>query len=80
MENIGWRHAEPVLRSLLAYALLAHEGSNPANRDGEPDRPERMNRELTGMRDRYLAASVFNLRGSGDQENPLVGRIRAALS
>jgi hypothetical protein len=31
-------------------------------------------------RDRYLAASVFNLKGSGDKDNDLVQRIRAALS
>jgi hypothetical protein len=31
-------------------------------------------------RDRYLAASVFNLRGSGDNDNSLVKRTRAALS
>jgi len=30
-------------------------------------------------RDRYLAASVFNLRGSGDSNNDLVNRTRAAL-
>ena len=29
---IGWQHAEPVLRS-LAYALLTHEGENPAKPD-----------------------------------------------
>jgi hypothetical protein len=42
---IGWQHAEPVLRS-LAYALLNHEGDNPAKRDAEADRPWRRNREL----------------------------------
>ncbi len=31
-------------------------------------------------RDRYLAASVFNLKGSGDKDNDLVKRTRAALS
>jgi len=31
-------------------------------------------------RDRYLAASVFNLKGSGDSDNNLVKRIRSALS
>jgi hypothetical protein len=31
-------------------------------------------------RDRYLAASVFNLKGSGDSDNSLVKRIRAALA
>jgi hypothetical protein len=30
-------------------------------------------------RDRFLAASVFYLRGSGNADNPLVTRIRAAL-
>jgi hypothetical protein len=30
-------------------------------------------------RDRYLATSMFNLRGSGDRDNPLVQRTRAAL-
>ncbi len=43
---IGWRHAEPVVRS-LAYALLNHEeGANPATSDLEPDRPWRRNQEL----------------------------------
>ena len=41
---IGWQYAEPVLRS-LAYALLTHEGENPAKRDGDPDRPWRNNVE-----------------------------------
>ncbi len=39
---IGWRHAEPVLRS-LAYALLAHSGGNPAKGDAREDRPWRRN-------------------------------------
>jgi hypothetical protein len=45
LQTIGWRFAEPVLRS-LAYALLQHEGDNPAKRDGAPDRPGRRNAEL----------------------------------
>src|SRR6185436_6512190 len=44
LQNIGWQHAEPVLRS-LAYALLEHEGENPAHRDGEPDLAVRKNLE-----------------------------------
>ncbi|HLJ93566.1 MAG TPA: hypothetical protein VKU02_10295, partial [Gemmataceae bacterium] len=47
LQTIGWRHAEPVLRS-LAYALLEHEGENPARRDAEPDRPWRENLERAG--------------------------------
>lgn len=45
LQNIGWQHAEPVLRS-LAYALLDHEGENPAKRDAEADRPGRRNLKL----------------------------------
>jgi hypothetical protein len=42
LQIIGWRHAEPVMRS-LANACLDHEGDNPARRDAEPDRPWREN-------------------------------------
>jgi hypothetical protein len=42
LQTIGWHNAEPVMRS-LAYALLQHEGSNPAQRDADPDRPWREN-------------------------------------
>jgi hypothetical protein len=47
LQEIGWRHAEPVLRS-LAYAVLEHEGDNPARRDAEADRPWRENLERAG--------------------------------
>lgn len=45
LQNIGWRHAEPVLRS-LAYALLQHGGENPADNTYEADLPGRKNEEL----------------------------------
>jgi len=55
LNAIGWQHAEPVLRS-LAYALLAHGGSNPRERDDAADRPWRHNRELaTSIRRDWLA-------------------------
>jgi hypothetical protein len=44
LQCIGWQHAEPVLRS-LAYALLQHEGGNPAKRDDTADRPWKQNQE-----------------------------------
>ncbi len=49
--TIGWRHAEPILRS-LAYALVDHgRDANPANSDLEADRPGRDNlRRLTRIR------------------------------
>lgn len=46
LQVIGWRHAEPILRS-LTYALLNHQGEpNPAKSDLDADRPYRRNLEL----------------------------------
>ena len=46
LDVIGWRYAEPILRS-LAYALLNHEGQpNPATSDQDVDRPWRVNQRL----------------------------------
>src|SRR5262249_54314674 len=42
LQTIGWRHAEPVLRS-LAFALLQHEGGNPAQRTDARDQDYRDN-------------------------------------
>ncbi|MCS7045314.1 MAG: hypothetical protein NZO58_03050 [Gemmataceae bacterium] len=43
LQVIGWRHAEPILRS-LAYALLDHgRDPNPATSDLDADRPWRDN-------------------------------------
>jgi hypothetical protein len=42
LQAIGWRHAEPVVRS-LAYAMLMYRGTNPAKRDDPVDRPGRDN-------------------------------------
>ncbi len=44
LECIGYQHTEPVLRS-LAYALLAHDGTNPAESDERADQPWRKNTE-----------------------------------
>lgn len=42
LQAIGWRHAEPVMRS-LAFAMLEHSGDSPAKRDDPADRPWREN-------------------------------------
>jgi hypothetical protein len=47
LQVIGWRHAEPVLRS-LAFAILEHEGGNPARRDDDRDLPGRENLRRAG--------------------------------
>lgn len=58
LQVMGWRHAEPIMRS-LAYALLAHEGTNPAQRDDNADRPGRENqRRLTRIRDHWQRGNI----------------------
>ena len=56
LEAIGWRHAEPVLRSLV-YAMLDRVGAkdNPAKADLPADRPFRRNLEAASrIRDGWL--------------------------
>jgi hypothetical protein len=51
LQTIGWQHAEPIVRS-LAYALLAHNGKNPATDNAKADQPGRWNSEkLATIRD-----------------------------
>ena len=59
LQVMGWRHAEPVLRS-LAYALLNHRGDpNPADNDLDIDRPWRRNKELAaGLRNDWQAGEI----------------------
>jgi hypothetical protein len=73
LQTIGWRHAEPIVRS-LAYALLAHEGSNPAQRDAEPDRPWRDN--LRRARD--IRADWQRGRASREATTELLATLRTA--
>lgn len=55
---IGRQHAEPVIRS-LAFALLKHEGENPAKADLPADRPWRQNRERAGkIRDDWQGGAI----------------------
>jgi hypothetical protein len=56
---IGWRHAEPVLRS-LTYAILNHSGEpNPSTSDLEPDRAYRRNGErLAKLPAHWLAGKL----------------------
>ena len=77
LDCVGWQNAEPVLRS-LAYALLQHEGANPATADAAPDRPWRRNAELVkkiapGWQDgkpseKAVADLLSTLRTATDQQ------------
>ena len=48
LQVIGWRHAEPILRS-LAYALLQHNGPNPGHANHPADRAGRQNQEKLSL-------------------------------
>ncbi|MFZ5830411.1 MAG: hypothetical protein ACOY3P_10000 [Planctomycetota bacterium] len=73
---IGWQHAEPVLRS-LAYAMLQHEGGNPADRSDGADLPGRRNQRLIGgidgswvdgSSDRGATTALLSVLRSGTEE------------
>jgi hypothetical protein len=60
LKTIGWRHAEPVMRS-LAFALLEHSArdGNPAKNDLEADRPGRDNlKRLTKIKPEWQGGKV----------------------
>lgn len=83
LQCIGWRYAEPVMRS-LAYALLNHEGQpNPAESDLDADRPWRKNVERiaeienpvrSGQVDTGATANLITTlrNGSNDDASELV--------
>ena len=75
LQTIGWQHAEPVLRS-LAYALLEHEGENPAGRDGDR-RPSRAPQPKAGPgNSRRLAGRRGQRRGDkADARDPAAGEL-----
>lgn len=73
LNAVGWRHAEPVLRS-LAYAMLAHEGKNPAKRDDVADRVGRENLP----RAKKLAGSLFGTKGSAETSLAVLAAMREA--
>jgi TAT (twin-arginine translocation) pathway signal sequence len=75
LQNIGWRHAEPVLRS-LAYALLEHEGDNPSERDGDADRAGRKNLE----RLREIRADWQGGKSNADGANEMLLALRSGSS
>ena len=73
LQTIGWRHAEPMLRS-LTLALLDHEGDNPAKRDDEKDRSWRDN----VRRAKAIGADWLNGRRSPEQAQEFLAGLRTA--
>ena len=66
LQCIGWRYAEPVLRS-LTYALLNHNGEpNPATSDLAPDAAWRVTDELVSQFDRNWLDGKYDQQGAWD--------------
>ncbi len=68
---IGWRHAEPILRS-LTDAILEHEGENPAKREADADMHWRRNEPLA----KRIPANWLDGRGDEGATRELVAMFR----
>ncbi len=92
LQCIGWRYAEPVLRS-LAYALLNHtDEPNPAESDLDADRPGRKNLQrvqkirgewINGKRDDSATRQFVALLRAGSDDavcNQVVDMLNGGVS
>lgn len=76
LQVIGWRHAEPVMRS-LAFALLNHTGDpNPANSNLAVDQPWRENEKRIAK----IPASWLNGDADGQITTDLIESLRDATA
>ena len=80
-KTLAWLKDHPAPTEFIAAArrLVFLKGNNPHDYKFSSAVLEDYANVSPAWRERYLAASVFNLRGSGDAENDLVKRTRAAL-
>jgi hypothetical protein len=76
------RNPDGDAKSLMATArrLLFQKGDNAHDYKFSAAVLEDYEHVSPAWRDRYLAASVYMLRGSGDRNNALIQRVRAALT
>lgn len=79
---LGWiaAHPDPAPLATAARRLIFLKGTNSHDYKFSSAVLEDCERLSPPWRERLLAASVFYLRGSGDAENALVPRIRAAFA
>jgi hypothetical protein len=80
-KTLAWLKHHPAPREFITHArrLVFLKGNNAHDYKFSSAVLEDYGNVSPAWRDRYLAASVFNLRGSGDPDNSLVQRTRAAL-
>jgi hypothetical protein len=74
------KHPEPIEFADTARLLIFLKGSNAHDYKFSSAVLEDYQNISPAWRGRYLASSVFNLRGSGGADNKLVQRTRAALA
>lgn len=81
-KTLAWLKTNPDSQAFIntARRLVFLKGNNSHDYKFSSAVLEDFRHVSPAWRDRYLAASVFNLRGSGDTDNSLVKRTRAALS
>ena len=80
-KTLAWLKENPAPKEFITAArrLVFLKGTNAHDYKFSSAVLEDYQNVSPAWRDRYLAASVFNLRGSGDADNTLVHRTRAAL-
>ncbi len=78
---LAYATANPQPKQLIdmARVLVFLKGNNAHDYKFSSALLEDYSQISSGWRQRYLASGVFNLRGSGDSDNPLTQRTRAAL-
>jgi hypothetical protein len=81
-QTLAWLKDNPAPKEFIASArrLVFLKGNNAHDYKFSSAVLEDYGNVSPASRDRYLAASVFNLRGSADPDNSLVQRTRAALA
>lgn len=79
---LGWLKAQPQPQAFAAAArrLIFLKGRDAHDYKFSSAVFEDLSHVDPAWRDRFLAASVFNLRGSSETDNPLVQRIQTALA
>jgi hypothetical protein len=80
-KTLTWLKDNPAPQEFITAArrLVFLKGTNPHDYKFSSAVLEDYQNVSPSWRDRYLATSVFNLRGLGDADNELVKRTRAAF-
>jgi hypothetical protein len=81
-KTLAWLNENPAPKEFITAArrLVFLKGNNAHDYKFSSAVLEDFHHVSPAWRNQFLAASVFNLRGSGEKDNSLVDRARAALT